>query len=249
MSIFQVAKCHSATLPLTNWKGCLYTQHRNRDSLLNRRGQKEEANEASRTQNLLVYLYGTEYISSILSKQNSICRNGCLLTKKFSPSREDLNYGISMAFESGLISKWRYLGLPLEAFIEARLPLVHNNAKMTLEQLSVALALYGAVLASSVLAFIKEVSLTRQRNTIMQDDWNKSLLAWTVLLLVCNESTQTNLNNFISFIIRSTLNWSIKLLNFNLVMFTLVDYNSIVDFSCDKVFIYLNKIFTTSLVV
>ncbi len=56
-----------------------------------------------------------------------------------------------------MINKWRYLVLPLEAFIEVRLPLVHNAAKMTLEQLSVALAHYGAVLAGYVLAYAKEV--------------------------------------------------------------------------------------------
>ncbi len=72
-----------------------------------------------------------------------------------------------MAFELGLIDKWKRLGLPLEAFIEVRLPLVHNAAKKTLEQLYVALILYGAVLAIAVLAFVKEVCLKGQKHIII----------------------------------------------------------------------------------
>ncbi len=72
-----------------------------------------------------------------------------------------------MAFELGLIDKWKRLDLPLEAFIEVRLPLVHNGAKKTLEQLYVALILYSAVLVIAVLAFVKEICLKGQQHIIV----------------------------------------------------------------------------------
>ncbi len=80
-----------------------------------------------------------------------------LVTKKYSPFRDELNMGVSRAFELGLISKWSRQGLPLEAFIEPRLPLAHDTAKMTMEHLYVTLGIYGAILIVSLLVFAKEL--------------------------------------------------------------------------------------------
>ncbi len=80
-----------------------------------------------------------------------------MVTKKHSPSREDLDLGITVATEFGLVSKWNRQGLPLEAFMDVRLPLVHGTSKMTFEQLFWGLIIYCVISVASFLAFGREI--------------------------------------------------------------------------------------------
>ncbi len=84
-------------------------------------------------------------------------RPASLVIKKYSPSRVELDLGLTMALECGLNIKWYEQDLPLEAFMEPRRPLVHDSAKMTLEHLLLALAIYCVILATSIVAFVKEL--------------------------------------------------------------------------------------------
>ncbi len=97
------------------------------------------------------YLFGHKKLSP------QTFRTISFITKKYDPAREELSLGVTWAQECGLTTKWSEQDLPARAFLDPKLPLVHNNAKMSLEHLLLPLLFYGTILAISLLEFVREM--------------------------------------------------------------------------------------------
>ncbi len=85
------------------------------------------------------------------------CRAGSFILRKYDPAREALKLGVIRTQECGVVTKQMQQGLPSKAFRDPKLPRIRHSAKMSLEQLILALFIYGAIMATAVLAFIKEI--------------------------------------------------------------------------------------------